>query len=140
MELIGEEKSLQQILTTSASSSNLDSEVSLYQSQLPATVDYVKNECQRLQQCFPQITPGFIVILVQRIAEKKMSNQHITDAINNLIDTYKYPIPTIADIISFDKKVKIYTHPEIINMIPKGYDFSMFEKIEFNGKVRWVLK
>lgn len=80
-----------------------------------------------------------VLIMMQRIAEKKMTAQQITDAVNNLIDNFKYQVPTIADVVSFDRKVKLYTHQEIVDLIPKGYEFSMFEKITINGQVRWVL-
>ncbi len=69
-----------------------------------------------------------------------MSAKQVTDAINNVIDTYRFPIPMVADIISFDKKVKIYTHQEICAMIPQGYTFENFEKVTINGQVRWLLK
>ena len=57
-----------------------------------------------------------------------------------VIDNFKYPVPTVADIISWDKKVKIYTHREVVDLIPQGYDFSMFEKITINEQVRWIKK
>ena len=29
---------------------------------------------------------------------------------------------------------------EVVAMLPKGYEFTDFEKIELNGKIRWTLK
>jgi len=84
--------------------------------------------------------PGFVVVLCQRIAEKLMSAKQVTDAINNVIDTYRFPVPLVADIVSWDKRIKIYTHQEICEMIPKGYTFDNFEKITVNGLVRWIMK
>jgi predicted methyltransferase len=112
----------------------------MYQNQPPAKIDHVKNECKRLQAAFPQTPPQLILILTQRIVEKKISGQQITDAVNNLIDNYKYPVPTVAEILSWDKKVKLYKHSEVVELIPKGYDFTMFEKVEINNQVRWILK
>ena len=93
-----------------------------------------------MQQCFPQTPPGLILILSQRIVDKKMPAAQVTDAVNNLIDNFKYPVPTVADVVGWDKKVRVYTHQEIVDLIPKGYDFTMFEKITVNGQVRWIQK
>lgn len=81
-----------------------------------------------------------VIILTQRITEKRMSAEQVTDAVNNLIDNFKYPVPTVADIVSWDKKVKIYTHREVVDLLPQGYDFSMFEKITVNNQPRWIKK
>jgi hypothetical protein len=83
---------------------------------------------------------GMMVILAQRIMDKKMSANQLTDAINNVIDTLKYPIPTVADIVSYDKKEKLYNHKEVAESIKEGYSFDDYEMITINDKKRWIRK
>jgi hypothetical protein len=139
-ELTRLERLLPQIQQTSEESLRPEFYLSLYRDLPPARGDEIANECSRIQAAFPQLPPTFFLILTQRIVEKKIPIRQITDAVNNLIDNFRFPTPTIADIIGFDKKVKLFSHAEVVAMLPKGYEFTDFEKIELNGKIRWTLK
>lgn len=81
-----------------------------------------------------------MIILSQRIIARKMTARQLTDAVNNLIDNYRYPIPTIAEVIGFDKKVKVYTHQDVVKSIQEGFTFENYDIIEINGQKRWTLK
>ena len=139
-ELTRLERLLPQIQQTSEESLRPEFYLSLYRDLPPARGDEIANECSRIQAAFPQLPPTFFLILTQRIVEKKIPIRQITDAVNNLIDNFRYPTPTVADVIGFDKKVKVYTHPEVVAMLNKGFEFSDFEKISLNEKVRWIMK
>ena len=43
------------------------------------------------------------------------------DAVLNLIKTCPYPEPTIANVLGYDKKVKIYTHQELMQRHKDAY-------------------
>jgi hypothetical protein len=134
------ENNLQQVLQKSTESSTQFTELSLYREQPPAHPDHVKNECKRLQSCFPQIPTGMVVVMAQRVLAKQMSAQQLTDAIDNLIDNYKYPVPTVAEVLSWDKKVKLYTHAEVVKEIPQGFEFSAYDMVTINDQKRWIRK
>lgn len=116
------------------------SEVSIYRNLPPANEEEVRNEVKRIHAAFPQAPNQLILIMSQRIVERGLSREQLVDAVNNLIDNFRFPVPTVADIIGFDKKVKLFSHAEVVAMLPKGYEFTDFEKIELNGKIRWTLK
>lgn len=40
---------------------------------------------------------------------------------DNLVDSCPYPTPTIAGVISFDKKVRLYTYYEIAELGTKNF-------------------
>jgi len=102
---------------------------------------FVNNEMKRLRGAFPKIHEEYYFILTERIIAKQMTVDQIHDAISRVIDTCIYPVPGMAEILSHDRKVQLYSHKMIVDtMIPKGYDFSDFEMIEIDGKNYWIEK
>lgn len=64
--------------------------------------------------------------------ENGFSDQRLTDAVNNVIDTCIYPTPTVANFISFDKRVKTYKYPEICEMLNEDIRaFDHYKPIKF---------
>ena len=76
---------------------------------------FIKN-IKDLQQAFPQLPVGFYDTLHDRLVENGFTDQRLSDAIGNVIDTCVYPIPTIANIISWDRMIKRYTHNQMCDM------------------------
>ena len=73
----------------------------------------------------------------ETLREAGWSDDRLTDAVNNLIRTYAYPSPPrIADILGFDRKIKIYTYNQVCDMVANGEKFSNFEKYNEH----WVLR
>jgi len=81
-----------------------------------------------------------MAVLIFRIRDKKIPAQRLRDAVLFLIDNFKYPCPTIADVISFDRKTKLYTHQEVVKSLSDGYEFNDYEMIEIAGNKRWIRK
>jgi hypothetical protein len=74
-------------------------------------------QIKKLSDAFPQITGNFYNVLAERLKEKGFSDERLNDAINNLIDNFTYPVPTIANIVSWDLRVKLYTYQQIVEMV-----------------------
>ena len=73
--------------------------------------------------------------------EKGFSDEKLKDAVNHVIDNCRYPVPTIAEFLSFDKVVKIFTYQEAAELVTKGKaSFDDFEKREIDGEVFRILK
>jgi len=94
-----------------------------------------------LQQSFPQLPVGFYDTLHDRLVENRFTDQRLKDAVGNVIDTCKYPMPTIANIISYDKVVKRYTYNEMCDLAmqcgPKTWDnYGSLKTVE--GRVYWI--
>lgn len=79
----------------------------------------------------------------ERLIAKGFTNKRVTDAVNYVIDTCKYPTPTVADFVGYDKKVKLYTYNEACNELGIGLQLDReFAPVKVNGleKPLWVRK
>ena len=115
-------------------------EISLYFGEV-ATKDQVISQAKRLIAAFPSTSKDFIILLVDRVTENEFTIERLTDAVNRIIDNSEYGTLRISDIISFDRKVKTLTYSEVLSKCSQGYRaFGYYEKIEINGKTRYIEK
>lgn len=116
------------------------SEISIYSGGV-ASQSEIKSEVKKLVAAFPDVKNDFLIVLVERMIDKKFTKERVKEAINHVIDTNPYQRPSIADIISFDRKIKVYTYAEISARCYPGYSaFDHFEKIEIEGRKRYIEK
>lgn len=106
----------------------------------PADKITMMQEVKKLIAAFPEMTSDFIILLVDRLTENNFTEQRVKDAINNIIDTNPYKRPAIADIISFDRKVKTYSYNEMVAMCNQYRTSEDFKIVELGGKKRWIEK
>jgi hypothetical protein len=95
---------------------------------------------KKLQAAFPACSPMYFNLLGERLAANGFTDQRFNDAIGNLLDTFKYPTPTISDVISWDKKIKLHTYSDVLAQMDKGFafsDFAIYKKV--GKKVFWIL-
>lgn len=59
----------------------------------------------------------FANVLSERIYANNFTEERIRDAVAYVLDNFRYKQPTIADVISFDKRVKVYSYTQILNML-----------------------
>ena len=116
-------------------------EISVYHGE-KATEKDIKSECRKLLAAFPEATNDYLIVLIERLADNGFTAQRVKDAINNVIDSCPYKKPSISEIISFDKKVKLYTYNEIQ---AKGFQgckdaFENYERVNINGQWRYIEK
>lgn len=96
---------------------------------------------KKLREAFPRQTDTFFDILTERIIANGFSDQRLADAVNNVIDNFRYKELSVADIIQHDKRVKLYTYPEVVAMVTAWQaTFDDFEIRKINGKTYRVLK
>jgi len=114
--------------------------MSLYDDKL-ATIENIAFQQMKLKVAFPKKEPEFFELLCDRLFANGFTEKRVEDAINHVIDNFVYKDLNIADVIGFDKKVKLYTYPELVDMITnKGYKSDDFEIRKINDKVFNVLK
>lgn len=94
-------------------------EVTTYR-DAPATAKEMAAAVAKLTMSYPQVTEQFYGVLCSRWKEERWSAQRIKDAIENLIDTCKYPTFSIGQIMSYDRPVKLYTHGGYMWLISNG--------------------
>jgi hypothetical protein len=114
-------------------------ELSLYDDQqIPETV--LAMQVARLKVAFPRMERHFFDMLAERIVSNNFTEKRLIDAVNNIIDNFKYKELNIADIISFDRRVKLHTGYEYVNAQTSGIPSSEFERREIDGTIYWVRK
>ena len=94
----------------------------------------------KLCASFPRMEQSFWSLLAERIVENNFSKERIKEAVDYILDNFKYKELNIADIISFDRKVKLYTCSEFMQAQMNGIHPSKFEMREINDVKFWVLK
>ncbi len=99
------------------SQSQTDS-ISIYKGAL-TTQGWIKG-LKLIKLTFPTLFPGFHDVLAERLKANGFSNERFLDSVNHVIDTCTYPTPTIADFISFDRKIKTYTYGQYCDLCDQG--------------------
>jgi len=90
-------------------------EISIYNDSL--STKFIIESTIKLKKAFPALTKDFFDIFSDRIKENNYTDKRLEDSINYVIDNCVYPTPTIAQFISFDKKVKLFKYEEIVKML-----------------------
>jgi hypothetical protein len=114
--------------------------LSIYSGKLSTKV--IIDNVKKIKQAFPSLPNGFYDILSDRLKNCNFSDERINDAVNNVIDNCVYPQPTIAQFISFDRRIKLYTYEEMINKV-NGFGVKVWEdyqsvKFPDRDKPVWV--
>jgi hypothetical protein len=131
MEINGQEQQVTSLLKYSQSTLPVikDNSISIYSGEFDLSQAAI--ECKKLHTAFPSLPAGFFDILIDRMKDNGFSAQRTSDAIKNCIDTCEYPTPTIANIISWDKKIKVYSHSQVIKEVNNGASFDQFVSTDF---------
>jgi hypothetical protein len=95
---------------------------------------------KKLSVAFPKQQPEFWTVLAERICANGFSGARLKDAVGYVLDNFQYKELNIADIIRFDRRVKLYTGRELVEAQMNGVHCSEFEARELNGMKFWVLK
>jgi hypothetical protein len=100
----------------------------------------------KLKFAFPKLQMGFYEILGSMLIDEKFTDQRLIDSTNNLIKTCIYPEPTIASLLGYDKKAKLYTWDELAK-ISNDYSpqmrstfFAQYNMVRINEQPRYVDK
>jgi hypothetical protein len=70
-----------------------------------------------IAKAFPQLPGGFYEVLNRRLKEKEFTDERLKDAVNHVIDTCQYPVPTVANFISYDKCIQIFTYADLVKQL-----------------------
>lgn len=91
---------------------------------------------------FPSLPSEFYDILSNRIIDKRIGDKRLIDAVNHVIDNCIYPTPTIANFITFDKRVKLFAYEQMVKKAEEfgGMIWESYKAVEIPGsdKKVWV--
>lgn len=109
-----------------------------------AETDLIKEQMKKVRAAFPSLPKEFYLVLHDRVVSKEMTAQQLIDSVNRVIDTCHYPTPTIADFVSHDIKIKLYTYYEMIKMVEEwgGEIWNDYTPVTMPGSKRklWAAK
>ena len=117
-----------------------DNEVSIYMDSLSDIG--VARSMRKLQSAFPKQSKEFFNVLAERLIANGFTDQRLTDAVNNLIDNFKFKELNIADIVKFDKKMKLYNYKEACKLVTEdGFEFGKdLQRISMDDNTYWIMK
>jgi hypothetical protein len=121
------------IKTFQNNSQKIEGEISLYKGTL--TLQNIVQCSVKVKKAFPDLSAEFFEVFQEMIKSEGFTDDRLSDAVDNVIKTCIYPKPTIGQFISFDKRVKIYKYPEIVEMVDAGDPnaFDRYQRIELSG-------
>jgi len=116
-----------------------DDSISIYRDEF--TVNNAIDQFKKLKMAFPQLPSGFYDVLMDRVKENGFTDKRLKDSINQLIDNFIYPNPSIANIIGFDKRIKLITYNQRCTLQSENPgSFNDYTKVLKNGKVFFISK
>jgi len=86
--------------------------VSLYSDAKADTREIIAAQVT-IKKAYPALPKGFYDILDDRIRANNFTKARLHDAVTFVIDNCRYPTPTIADFITFDRTIKSKTHDQM---------------------------
>ena len=98
-----------------STSKKSDFEISIYSGEL--TNEITQIGMLKAKSAFPALPNNFFLTLTDRIIANGFSDKRLIDAVNHVIDNHVYPEPSIAEFISFDRKIKLYSHQDILKLV-----------------------
>ena len=118
---------------------------SLYRDER-ASADDIANAIMKLSTAYPladkEESARFFALLTNRVAENGFTKKRLDDAVNWLIDNFRFKNINIADVITFDKRVRLYNYQEYCSAIYHNRnlseDFTTYGKID--GITFWYRK
>jgi hypothetical protein len=93
----------------------------------------------RIQRAFPSLNAEFYDLLIERMKDKGFTNDRMISSVNHVIDNCQYPTPTLANFLSFDKRIKLLTYNQVCNLVTsQEAKFDNFTMVTINEKKFWV--
>ncbi len=121
---------------------NLEKSLQVVNGQISVYVDDIvvpsvfQEQMVRLKLSFPELDNGWYEILRERVKAKGITNRQLIDAVNDLIDNFQYPKPTIANILNYDKKIAVLSYEEYLKKVHEcGHEINeLYSLIDIDGK------
>lgn len=114
-----------------------NNEISIYYGELKQ--ETVVRNVAKIKAAFPSLKPEFYQLFIERLKEKVFTDQRLNDAVNNVIDNCQYPTPTLANFLSFDKRVRVLDYKQACSLVIKQEaKFTDFSTIKIKGNIFYV--
>jgi hypothetical protein len=116
-------------------------ELSLYQDSIAEPVQ-IAGAVNTLKAAFPKMGDEFFKLLYKRIGANEFTAKRLEDAVTHVIDNFRYKELNVADVISFDKRVRLYSYDEVCDICANGRAVMSedFKKVRIGEKLYWAKK
>lgn len=114
-------------------------EMSIYRGSL--TPVFVLESSIKIRNSFPSLPKEFFDVFSDRIQENNFCDSRLKDAVNHVIDNCIYPSPTIAQFISFDRNVNLYSYEDMTKKENQSRGtFKRYKPVKIKGvsKPKWA--
>lgn len=108
-----------------------ESSISIYTGEL--TAQCLVKSIAMIKKSFPSLPIGFYDVFTDRLRANGFTDERLSDAVVNVIDTCVYPAPTIAQFISFDKRIKTFTYDQYCKFCDEGTG-KYYEPVKFKNR------
>jgi hypothetical protein len=105
-----------------------------------ASAAEVAVQVARLKVAFPKQPELFFNILAERIVAHRFTARRLEDAVNSVVDSFRYKELNVSDVIGYDRRAKLYTANEFMRAQMEGERPDEFEKRVVSGRAYWVKK
>lgn len=93
-----------------------------------------------IKKSFPTLDEGFYEVFLDMIKSSKFDDERLIDAVTHVIATCVYPQPTIAQFISFDRKIKMWTYAQMIDETDRNQTvFKQRTPVKIDGQTFYVM-
>lgn len=92
--------------------------LSVYNSA-PATMEEIRQMLYWLNAAF-EMSERKVMLMAEAAYNEYFTPQRLKDAVNYVIKNFKYKEPTIADIVSYDECLRLYTYSEACRLVTTG--------------------
>jgi len=74
------------------------------------------NNIKKISAAFPSLQKEFYDLLSELVIQKQFTDARFSDTVNFVIENFRYPHPSIAEFISYDKGYTVYTYTNMLKM------------------------
>ena len=104
-----------------------------------ATQEDIKCELMKLQVYYPKMGLEQMAVLAQDLTKEGLSYEQLKLAVKNLTRTHKYQTFTLADLLDYSPKVKLYTGNEVYNLLGR-FPSRLFPRMKFTSEKGTIYK
>ena len=114
-------------------------ELPVFFNQPLATQDDIKCELMKLKVRYPKMELEHLAILAQDLMQEGLSQEQLKLAVNNLARTHKYQTFTLADLLDYSPKVKLYTGDEVYKLLGR-FPSRLYPRMKFTTEKGTIYK
>ena len=118
--------------STSSPSVSPESEISIYKGDVISDENIIRYSV-KVRHAFPALPPEYYGVLLDMAKEEGFTDERFRDAVHYVIKTCIYPTPTIAQFISFDKRIQTLNYDKYLKLCDEGLG-NNYEPITLKGR------